>query len=87
MNCPYCLKEMRCGYFFNDRSPIQWIPDDKKPSKINFTVADGAVSLCGKVEPLLEASWKTSLKSIIKGYKAQAYYCDECRIVIAKAED
>lgn len=74
MECPYCSKEMLCGYLWNDRSPVQWIPDGKKTPMLNFKVAKDAVALGSKLE-------------LLSGYKAQAYYCNECRIVIAKAED
>lgn len=87
MKCPYSSKEMRSGYFHNYRSPIEWIPDDKKPSMVNFTLSDGAISLCGKVEPLMVALLKTSLKAMVEGYKAKAYYCEGCQIVIAKTEN
>lgn len=74
MNCPYCSKEMRLGYFHNAERPIQWIPDGKKSTILNFAVAEGAVAFGEKY-------------SLIKGYVAQAYYCEECNIVIAKTKE
>ena len=37
MNCPYCSKEMRLGYFHDYEVPIKWIPADKKFSLLDFT--------------------------------------------------
>ena len=74
MNCPYCSKEMACGYFHNAERPVQWIPDGKKSTVFNFSIAEGAVAFGEKY-------------SLIKGYVAQAYYCDQCNIVIAKTDN
>ena len=75
MNCPYCLKEMARGYIYNGSQPIQWIPDGKKPSKINFTVSGDGVKLNNRF-----SFFK------ISGYSAEAFYCDACAVVIAKTE-
>ncbi len=74
MNCPYCSKEMRCGYLHDYEIPIKWIPADKKFSLLDFTTIGGAVPL------------KSEKYSWIKGYVSQAYYCDKCDIVIAKVK-
>ncbi len=75
MNCPYCSKEMRSGYFHDYEVPIKWIPADKKFSLLDFTVVGGAVPLTYE-----KYSW-------VKGYVSQAYYCEGCQIVIAKTEN
>ncbi|MEE1503147.1 MAG: PF20097 family protein [Acutalibacteraceae bacterium] len=74
MNCPYCSKEMRLGYFHDYEVPIKWIPADKKFSLLNFTVVGGAVPLSSE-----KYSW-------VKGFVSQAYYCENCHTVIAKTE-
>ena len=72
MRCPSCSRQMKKGYFHAASQPIQWIPEGTKPSILKTGVAEGAVVLC-------EGSyWKT--------YKADAYYCPTCQIVIAPVE-
>lgn len=73
MKCPICSKEMLHGYFNDDQSPIQWIPNGKKPPFFNYTTAKDGVRLYNKF-------------SMLKGYTAEAYYCDNCHIVIANTE-
>ena len=68
MKCPCCEREMRKGYLRNTDQPVQWIPEDKKPSIWKTGVADSAVVLSG------ESSWK--------GYRADACYCSHCKMVI-----
>ena len=75
MECPYCKKEMSEGYIHNGRQPIHWIPEDGKPSAFAFKTARGGVSLRHK--PTTPA---------INGYQAEAYYCADCRMVLAKTE-
>jgi hypothetical protein len=65
---------MKPGYFHNGRQPIHWIPEDGKPSAFAFKTARGGVSLRHKPT------------SGIGGYRAEAYYCAECKVVIAKTE-
>ena len=62
---------MRLGYFHDYEVPIKWIPADKKFSLLNFTVVGGAVPLSSE-----KYSW-------VKGFVSQAYYCENCHIVIA----
>ena len=75
MECPYCKKEMKQGYLHNRRQPVQWIPEDSSPSALAFKAAKGSVSLRHKPT------------SGIGGYRAEAYYCADCRVVLAKTEN
>lgn len=75
MECPYCKKEMKPGYMYNGRQPLQWIPEDEKPSAFAFGTAKGSISLQHK--PTFPA---------INGYRAEAYYCADCRVVMAKTD-
>ena len=72
MKCPYCNKEMSVGYIHNGNQPIQWIPNNKKPSAFRFSATDGGVKLNNKLS--------------LGGYNAEAFYCDACHVVIAKTE-
>lgn len=72
MNCPCCNKEMQTGYIHNGNQPIQWIPEGKKPSAFRFSVTEDGVKLKNK--------------SGMSGYKATAYYCSNCSIVIAPTD-
>jgi len=73
MKCPYCSKEMLEGYFNNGRQPIQWIPKGKNPSAFAFSISADGIRL-------------RNTYSIMKGYSAEAYYCNTCRTVISKTE-
>ncbi len=68
MKCPYCEREIRKGYLNNTDQPIQWIPEGAKPSIWKTGVAKAAVVL--SEEPF----WT--------GYRADAYYCPACKVVI-----
>lgn len=68
MKCPHCEREMKKGYFRHVDQPVQWIPEGSKPSIWKTGVAEGAVVI-GK-----ESFWK--------GYRADAFYCPACKIVI-----
>ena len=68
MKCPYCEREMQKGYFRNADQPVQWIPENSKPSIWKTGVAEGAVVLSE------ESCWKA--------YRADAYYCSKCKLVI-----
>lgn len=72
MKCPYCNNEMKAGYLHDASQPVQWIPDGKKPSVWKSGLADGAVQLGDG--------------SLWKNYRAAAFYCPKCKIVIAKAK-
>lgn len=74
MECPYCKKEMSKGYIHSGRQPIHWIPDGVKPAMLAYNIAKGGVSLRHKPT------------SGIGGYRAEAYYCADCRVVMAKTE-
>ncbi len=69
MKCPSCQKEMHNGYVFERDQPIQWIPAESKPSIWKTGVAEGSVVLGGG------GFWTG-------GYKAEAFYCKNCKIVI-----
>ena len=68
MKCPYCEREMAKGYQYDGGKPVQWIPAASKPSALKGSVANGAV-------PLGDGS-------VWKGYRAEAFYCAACKMVI-----
>lgn len=70
--CPYCEREMELGYFKNFTNPVQWIPYHKKPPLFRSQVVKGAVS--------------AGIGNFFIGYKATAYYCRNCRVVIVPVE-
>ncbi len=73
MKCPYCGRDMNIGYLFSERKPNQWIPANKKPPIwVKSVTADGV---------------KLNNKSGMTGHKATAYYCNNCKIVIAPTEE
>ena len=72
MKCPYCQKEMQRGYIPNGSQPVQWIPDNERPSFLSFSVAEQGVPLVNQFKPLKA-----------NGYKAEAHYCPDCKVVIA----
>ncbi len=73
MKCPYCERTMKRGYMIDRSQPIQWIPEDSKPSIWKTGVAEGAVVLGDG------GFWQT--------YKATAYYCPSCKMVIAPVSE
>lgn len=73
MKCPYCEREMRKGYFIDGSQPIQWIPEGSKPSIWKTGTAEGAVHLGGG--------------SFWRNYKADAFYCSFCKVVIAPVNE
>ena len=75
MNCPYCGKEMQAGYIPNGGQPVQWIPAGERPSFFSFSAAKNAIRLVKQFAPIRA-----------NGYKAQAYCCTDCKIVIAQTE-
>ena len=76
MECPYCRKNMESGYIPNGQQPVQWIPDGEKPSMFSFSTSPKGITLCNKFSPLKA-----------NGYKAKAYYCSHCGIVLAQIEN
>ncbi len=72
MKCPYCQKEMLPGYIPNWSQPVQWIPDDKRPSLFSFSVAEHAVPLNNQFKLLK-----------VNGYRAEAHYCPDCGVILA----
>jgi len=73
MKCPACQREMRKGYFIDREAPIQWIPEGSKPSIWKTGIAEGAVTL--------------GSGSYWKNYRATAYYCPTCKVVIAPVKE
>lgn len=67
---------MQLGQISNWSQPIQWIPDGQKPSLFSFSVAKNGISLINQFKPLKAY-----------GYKAEAYYCSKCKIVIAPTKE
>ena len=76
MNCPYCQNEMPFGYIPSWSQPVQWLPDGKRPSMFAFTLAKSGIPLINQYN-LLKAH----------GYKAKAYYCQKCKIVLAHTQE
>lgn len=75
MKCPYCGKEMIIGYIYNGSQPLQWLPNGVMPSRINWTTSKNGINLKNKFKFFKES-----------GYKAEAFYCSECHIIIAPTE-
>ena len=76
MKCPYCQKEMQPGYIPNGGQPVQWIPGGEKPSVLSFSIAERGVPLCNQFKPLKA-----------NGYKAEAHYCSNCKVIIAPTKN
>lgn len=76
MRCPYCQKEMQRGFIPNGSQPVQWIPDGERPSAFSFSIAEHGVPLNNRFK-LLKAN----------GYKAEAHYCSDCKVIIAPTKN
>ena len=76
MKCPYCEREMQMGYIYNGSQPVQWIPEGKRPSMWNFSTTEEGICLNSKF-----------IFTKGSGYKAEAYYCGRCKIVIAPTKE
>ena len=74
MNCPYCQNEMQLGYIPGWTLPGQWLPDGKRPSIFAFSVAEAGIPLMNEYK-------------FTHGYKAEAYYCSKCKVVIAHTQE
>ena len=72
MKCPKCQREMEKGYLHNAGQPVQWIPEDRTPSVWRAGVAADAIVFDGG--------------SVFRGYRADAYYCPSCKMVIVPTE-
>lgn len=70
--CPYCGKEMARGYIYNGRNPVCWIPEKNTPPKLAFTKSKEGIQL------------SHVRSSVLSGYRAEAYYCDTCHMVLSK---
>lgn len=73
--CPYCNCEMQEGYLPGESAPVYWLPKETGDTVFRFHVPDAGIEL-EKVQ---------TGKFLNIRYKASAYYCKKCRIVIAKA--
>ena len=76
MKCPYCGKEMESGYIPNGYQPVQWIPEGERPSLLSFSTSETGVTLDNKFSPFKA-----------NGYRAAAFYCADCGIVIAPVKN
>lgn len=72
MKCPYCAKEMSCGYIYNGRNPVSWIPRESRMPILGFLKPNNCVNLYHTHS----SAWS--------GYRAEAFYCDSCHVVISK---
>lgn len=45
MKCPYCAKEMSCGYIYNGRNPVSWIPRESRMPIFGFLKPSNCVNL------------------------------------------
>lgn len=68
MKCPYCQREMKSGFVPNYDIPVQWIPQGRKGPSIRGQVGKDGIRVGDG------GYWR--------GYKAEAYYCGVCRIII-----
>ena len=75
MKCPYCGTEMAAGYLYNGSQPLQWLPNSVMPARIKFTKKDEGITLQNKFKFFRES-----------GYRADAFCCGNCHIVIAPTE-
>lgn len=75
MKCPICGKEMIEGYLYNGSQPLQWLPNGVMPARICWSTTDEGITLKNKFKLFKES-----------GYKAEAFHCQECHIVIAPTE-
>ena len=69
MMCPYCGKDMNKGYIPTQEMPPQWIPSGMKRPSWKWQVSKDAV--------------KCNCDSNLHGYSMEAYYCANCKIVLA----
>ena len=73
MKCPKCNQEMKKGYLISD-ALVQWIPEGKKGPILAFVKTKEGVLLNNYEEGL-------------RNYKAEAYYCETCKMVVAPTEE
>lgn len=76
MKCPYCQKEMQLGYIPNGGQLVQWIPNGERASFLSFSIAEQGVPLINQFKPLKA-----------NGYKAEAHYCSNCKVIIAPTKN
>ena len=75
MKCPCCANEMVTGYLYNGSQPLEWLPNGVMPSRINWTTSGKGIPLKNKFKFFQES-----------GYRADAFFCQYCHIVIAPTE-
>ncbi|WP_373844436.1 PF20097 family protein [Clostridium sp.] len=71
MQCPYCNKELISGYIYGDRSPLMWMPEDKKP--FLGLIANGEIL-------------ENSKKGFFEFPNLKAYRCNDCKKMIVILE-
>lgn len=64
------------GYIPNGGQPVQWIPNGERPSALSFSIAEQGVPLINQFKPLKA-----------NGYKAEAHYCSNCKVIIAPTKN
>ena len=74
--CPYCNCEMHKGYLPGETKPVYWIPESARDTVLCYHVPDAGIEL--------EEAQTGKFLNIRLRYKANAYYCQKCKIVIAK---
>ena len=72
--CPYCNCEMQKGYLPGETKPVYWISEEERDTVFCCHVPDAGIEL----------ERAQTGKFLNMSYKACAYYCKKCRIVIAK---
>lgn len=70
--CPYCSKEMKRGSIPNGDVRPYWLPEEELGLSLRFLVPKGGIKLV-----LGDMGWQ---------FNATAYYCPDCKIVIAETE-
>jgi predicted RNA-binding Zn-ribbon protein involved in translation (DUF1610 family) len=73
MKCPKCGKEMQKGFVPSNRGRLYWSPEDQR---IPWNVAK-----------LPKGSVVLSDFSITTAKKAEAFFCESCKIVILPVKD
>lgn len=74
MKCTKCGNEMKKGYLHSD-ALLQWIPEGERPPILAFSKAKNGALLNNFEEGVL-----------CTAYKAEAYYCHNCGIVVAPVD-
>ncbi|HHU53020.1 MAG TPA: hypothetical protein GXZ43_02930 [Clostridiaceae bacterium] len=72
--CPYCGNEMEKGSLPNETHPY-WLPADIKATPLRYVVPKSGVKL------------KLEDSTFFEYHKTTAYYCSNCKIIIAETYD